>query len=146
MRLQSSKFVQKNETSQFYLKEENWGSCKWLRFQKSDPRLILFTKTLIRFFLSLKHPHAFTLFSHSLNHSVVDKKNFRKKNSQSFFMRHFYYWNEFSEKKSEFFTLHIHFSLENILFPIGIERQHSNEHLPFDAWHQQKHDNWQNFS
>ena len=67
-----------------------WGVVKWLRFQKSDPRLILFTKILIRFFLSLKHPHALTFFfSHSLNHSLVDKKILEKKNSQSFFMRHF---------------------------------------------------------
>ena len=40
----------------FIYKKKNLGSCKSRRFQKSDPRLILFTKTLIRFFLS------FTLF------------------------------------------------------------------------------------
>ena len=56
---------------------------------KKADRLLLFTKTLIHFFLSLKHPHALTFFLHSLHHSLVDKKILEKKNTQSFFMRHF---------------------------------------------------------
>ena len=65
---------------------------------KSDSRLSLFTKTLICFFLSLKHPHALTFFLHSLNHSLVDKKILEKKNSQSFFMRHFKFWGAYLKK------------------------------------------------
>lgn len=58
----------------FIWKKKNWGVVKWLRFQKSDPRLILFTKTLIRFFLSLKLPHALTFFFTFFEYHFLDPK------------------------------------------------------------------------
>ena len=73
---------------------------------KNDPHLILFTKTLIRFFLSLKHPHALTFFFYILwiILSLVDKKILEKKNSQSFFIRHFRKWCEIASQKVKFPT------------------------------------------
>ena len=74
----------KMKQTNFIWKKKNWGVVKWLRFQKSDPRLILFTKILIRFFLSLKHPHALTFFFTFFESFFSWQKNFRKKEQPKF--------------------------------------------------------------
>ena len=68
----------------FIWKKKNWGVVKWPRFQKSDPCLILFTKILIRFFLSLKHPHTLTFFFTFFESFFSWQKNLRKKEQPKF--------------------------------------------------------------